>query len=242
MIIYSNGCSHTAGHCEPRTSHVTFTCDYIMNFYSVIDIGKPGSKLQLNYQSYINQLFDDTLVFEATNGKSNDRIFFETYNFISFAIENKLNIDYAIIQWSGVNRTFNIDSNGKVIDINPYDNYELGLKFEPMATSQTIQYMYILQELFNYHDIKYVFIPYMELDLESYNKFELSKNLDLEKFTSHPTIGHRNLFLKDKKLICDSAGHPSKLGAKKLSEMSIKILEKQCKGINKNLKKRTKLL
>lgn len=227
MNIYSNGCSHTAGHLSPRGhSHIKFTSYQIMGDYKLIDVDIPFKSPKFNYNKHFLNNEGNKLFFEASNGKSNDLIFFETYNFINNSLKNNIKIDYVVIQWSGANRTFYTLPNGGIDNINLFDNTHLGIKFEPMASLQTIQYMHILQELFDKNNIEYAFIPYMELDSKSFNKFDLSKSLDLSRFTEHPTKGHLNYFLKNKEFICDEQGHPSNKGSYYISKLTLNILNK----------------
>ena len=65
---------------------------------------------------------------------------------------------------------------GSLKNVNPFDNFELGVKFEPFATEQSLQYILILQDLFKKHNINYCFIPYMEFDSE-----EIQRNNKLNK-------------------------------------------------------------
>lgn len=223
MIIYSNGCSHTAGHRERYKSHIRHTASMLMKYFKLVDITHEVFTVKLNYDNHFQ---NDVLFFEADSGKSNDLIFFETYNFINNSIEKGFHIDYAVIQWSGVNRRLHTKFDGNLVYITPHDNFEFGIKFEPLATTQTIQYMHILQNLFESNNIEYAFIPYMGIDNDIFNKFYLSKKLNLDKFTTHPTTGHMNNFLKNG-LTVDEEGHPSELGSYELSKLTLSILGKK---------------
>ena len=223
MVIYSNGCSHTAGHRERFKSHIKHTAYQLMKDFKVLDITHPVYTVKLNYDNYFQ---DDVLFFDADSGKSNDLIFFETYSFITNSIQKGVHIDYSIIQWSGVNRRLHTKFDGNLLYITPHDNFELGIKFEPLATTQTIQYMHILQNLFESNNIEYAFIPYMGMDVDIFNEFHLSKKLNLSKFTTHPATGHLNDFLKNGMTV-DEEGHPSELGSYELSKLTLSVLDKK---------------
>ena len=81
--------------------------------------------------------------------------------------------------------------------------------FETYASKHTLQLMISLQDFLKKYGIEYVFIPYMELE-KSPLQIE-TEVLDLNKFTTDPFVGHRNIF-RFKGLACDEAGHPNELG------------------------------
>jgi len=219
MILYVNGCSHSAGHCLPKDQTYSFMLASSLfgkdnfEFIEIIERSSYPDNYS-NYKNVFSKLDKNKhyLIFQTDFGKSNDRIFFESINFLYESISNKLNIDYCVIQWSGPNRSIHIqpekNNNCTIYDVNPHDNKNLGLKFEPFASIQTIQFMTILQELYEKYKINYSYIPYMELDKKVTYSFHLYKNLKLDKFTTDPSIGYRNYFRK-RGWVCDEQGHPS---------------------------------
>jgi len=243
MILYSNGCSHSRGACtlDIRDSHPLITMSSLVgkDNYKILQYDQinPNPYTFSNHHEIISKIKKNNhyLVYQPHFGKSNERIFFESINFLYECIQNKLNIDYSVIQWSGVNRTISSRPSDQppnycdLVDVNPHDNSELGLKFEPWASASTLQYMKILQSLYEKYNVEYVFIPYMEVGSDVFDKYPISKNLDLSRFTIHPTVGHRNEFRK-KCLVCDAHGHPSQLGSYILSSMTLDLF-----GLNNSL-------
>jgi hypothetical protein len=232
MIIYSNGCSHTRG-----------GEDFFSNSYVDIVVkelsDEPHESIDLSDGLYnkelkkiINTNKKNCLYKHAFYGKSNDLIMLETVNFIYSMNNLNKKIDLLLIQWSGVSRRFHSLPNGVVLNINPHDYPEKGLKFEPIATEQTLQYMKLIQDLCVLYDINYVCIPYMEVD-QSVLKHNIFKNdIDFSKYTCPIEIGHRNDFRKNGWAI-DIHGHPNGAGIYKLAEMILKIVGKSnLKDIN----------
>ena len=232
MIIYSNGCSHTAG----TEGYDTYYNDIITRVINPNTSYEWANPTEGHYNTFKNVNFgtldkNTTYLFKhAEHGKSNDLIFFETYNMVLDSIINNNKIDYAIIQFSGVNRRFHtipdVDKGVKILHVNPHDHHELGIKFEPLATEQSLQYLIILQELFKKHDINYVFIPYMEFDSSVLN---LSSNVDLvdtTKLTCPLYEGHRNSF-RALGYCRDGAGHPNYRGYYEIAKRCLDILNIQ---------------
>ena len=102
------------------------------------------------------------------------------------SIINNVKLDFVIIQFSGVNRRIHSNPDGSLLKVNPFDNSEMGVKFDPFATEQSLQYILILQDLLKEHSINYCFIPYMEFDSDTLDK---SSNLKFTlKYIISPTI------------------------------------------------------
>lgn len=234
MVLYVNGCSHSAGHCQEKEKTYSYLVASSIfgkqNFEVIENVNR--SSIPDNFSSFnkvISKLEKEKnyLIFQPQHGKSNDRIFFESFNFLYECINHNIQIDYSIIQWSGPNRTIKIeprpDNHCIINDINPHDGFQFGLKFEPFASIHTMQYMIILQELYKKYNVNYVFIPYMEIDKNVTNNFFLYQNIDLEKFTCNPTTGHRNYFRK-RGWVCDEQGHPSDYAHYYMTLESLKIL------------------
>lgn len=229
MIIYSNGCSHTRGACRMNMddSYISiiakslFRDDYEL-YYGNPNIEYKQSNDNLNFFKKKSVKNNKVLV-NANFGKSNDLIFFETINTIYECKNKKIKIDYVIIQFSGPNRRAHSLPNGNVTNINPHDDFELGIKYEPFASLSTLQYLIILQELFEKEGIEYVFIPYMELDKRTIINNPILQYINNERLTTSLIIGHRNYFRK-KKYVCDYPGHPNLLGNYILADKVLKVL------------------
>jgi len=232
MIIYSNGCSHTA-------ATIDYDIYYIDILAKVLN-DKPSyewiNPTEGHYNTFKNIDFKSLsknknyLLKHAEHGKSNDLIFFETYNMVIDSVRCNNKIDYAIIQFSGVNRRLqtipDVDKDVKLIHVNPHDNSHLGVKLEPFASEQSLQYLLILQELFKTHNIPYVFIPYMEFDnnvLELTDKLHL---IDTTRLTCSLYDGHRTDFRK-RGYCRDAAGHPNYRGYYELAMKCLDILNKE---------------
>jgi hypothetical protein len=239
MILYVNGCSHSAGHCQPEIktySYIVATSLFGKNNFEVLVLTGKSSKPDLfsTFKSTISKIEKNKnyLIFNPEHGKSNDRIFFESINFLYECLTYNIHIDFSIIQWSGVNRNLSVEplegNHCYITDVTPHDYSDRGLKFEPFATLQTMQFMLILQDLYKKYNINYCFIPYMELDESiSKNNFMYNK-LDLGKFTINPNEGYRNYF-RERGWVCDEQGHPSDYANYFMSIESLKILgEEDC--------------
>lgn len=233
MVIYSNGCSHT------KTSDHFFSHGYI-DIISKELFGESYKQIELprglnndEKNELINKdINSSNIVFKhSLSGKSNDLIFFETLNFIYTTLSTKIKPDLIIIQWSGPNRRFHVEYDGNIVDVNAHDNSELGVKFEPIATEQTIQYMVTLQDICKFNEIDFIFIPYMELDKDVAIDNPLVKRLELDRFSTLPTEGHRNYFRKNG-LSMDIQGHPNFYGIYELSKIVLKILGKNIRPID----------
>ena len=226
MVIYSNGCSHTRGACRDR-----YEDSYVYIFLSSLVgknnfISKTRSKLDIHFQKENPYTELDSSkhynIFDADYGKSNDKILYETYHSVLHSIKAGAQIDYAIIQLTGANRRMHWDMYGNLIDVNLYENVELGPKFEPTSTHHTIQMILILQDLFIKHNIEYVFVPYMELDGFSLSRNRFVDMIDSSRFTETLVDGHRNDF-RQKLWVCDEGGHPNYLGNYYLAERVLSL-------------------
>lgn len=233
MIIYSNGCSHT------KTADFFFSHGYFdivakelfNSDYNIHDLNEN--------KEFINKSFDSkNIVFKQSEcGKSNDLIFYETINFIYSVLNTNLKPNLLLIQWSGPNRRFHTDFDGNIINVNPHDNSELGIKFEPLASIQSLQFMILLQDVCNLYNIDYIFIPYMELDKESCQNNELVKKLNTSKYTTSIFEGHRNSFRKNG-MSMDLQGHPNFYGIYFLSKKILDILGYSIQPIEKYIEPR----
>lgn len=223
MIIYSNGCSHTADtKILYDKTYIDIIGDVILKTYN--DINPTEGYYGDNKNFHFDKLDKESnyLIKHAEHGKSNDLIFFETYNIILNSLKT-IKIDYAIIQLSGVNRRLHSMPDGSLKNVNPFDNFELGVKFEPFATEQSLQYILILQDLFKKNNINYCFIPYMEFDSDVLNKSDIMSFIDFGKFTTDLYNGHRNFFRLNG-LSRDAPGHPNSIGYYEMAKMCLTIL------------------
>ena len=219
MIIYSNGCSHTAEiGVNYHNVYIDIVAEEILKNYKII------YSQEAHYYTNKNFNFKDLsenknyLIKHAEHGKSNDLIFFESYNIIKDAIKNNVKLDFVVIQFSGVNRRVHTKPDGGLLPVNPWDNSEYGVKFEPFATEQSLQYLIILQELLNDNFINHVFIPYMEFDNDVLKKSDKLDLIDLDRLTTNLYEGHRNYF-RTNGMTVDAAGHPNFIGYYELARM-----------------------
>jgi hypothetical protein len=203
MIIYTNGCSHTAGGCFKTL----FTWPHLL------------MKSILNFDSYITNPymtnFDNNsrvLYNHAIHGAGNDYIFHKSLETISSLIQKGNKPDYVFIQWSGPNRRLHFFPDGYVF-VNPSDYSDLGVKFEPYGSEHTIHYMFSLQEFLKKNGINYLFFNYMALD-KSIKDLSIFKEIDFDNFLNFgmgKSIMFDGLidFFKSKNMCCDEAGHPN---------------------------------
>jgi hypothetical protein len=204
MVVYTNGCSHTAGGC--------------MKFQHTWPLIIMKSIMKANsYTINPNHLelfkFDNILYNQAMHGAGNDYIFHTSLETISNLISNNKKPNHVIIQWSGPNRRLHTQPDGTILFINPWDSPELGVKFEPMGSEHTIHYMFALQEFLKKNEIDYWFFNYMQLD-KSIKKLEIYRKIDFTRFVNFgmgDSIIFNGLidFFKSKNLCCDEQGHPN---------------------------------
>lgn len=206
MIIYTNGCSHTAGGCfDQRYSWPNLIMKSIMNLESYVT-NPPNT----DFKNKSNVLYN-----QARHGAGNDFIFHISLETISSLIENGNKPDYVIIQWSGPNRRLH-SLPDKYLFVNPYDNSELGVKFEPYGSEHTLHYMFSLQQFLKQNKINYLFFNYMALDTHI-KKTSMFKRMDFDRFLNFG-MGNNIIFnglidfLKSKNMCCDDAGHANNDG------------------------------
>lgn len=209
MIIYTNGCSHTAGHnVDWKTLWPNFTIRSIIGQSrdSEYQINPPIDNIKKK-----NVLYNDSI-----KGAGNDYIFHTSLETLSKLIQENKKPDYAFIQWSGPNRRLHCHPNGTYIFINPHDNTELGIKFEPMGSQHTIHYIFCMQEFLKKNNINYCFLNFMALD-ESIKKLNIYKEIDLDKFL-YIEYDNEILFngilshLKKEEMTLDNGGHANNKG------------------------------
>ena len=234
MILYSNGCSHTTKNHPYFKSYIDLVADTLMGTYDELSLGANINDINELHDISDNVITDqDLLIRGEHHGKGNDTILFETYNCIKSLVSENIKIDYVVIQFSGVNRRIHTTPNGEYEFINPFTNSELGVKFEPVATEQSLQYMLILQDLFKSNNIKYCFIPYMEFDATVLKNSNITKLIDNDFLIRGLEVGCRNEF-RSKGRTCDAPGHPNTLGYYELAKLVLEKfnLEEQLKPID----------
>ena len=234
MILYSNGCSHTTKNHPYFKSYIDLVADTLMGTYDELSLGANINDINELHDISDNVITDqDLLIRGEHHGKGNDTILFETYNCIKSLVSENIKIDYVVIQFSGVNRRIHTTPNGEYEFINPFTNSELGVKFEPVATEQSLQYILILQDLFKSNNIKYCFIPYMEFDATVLKNSNITKLIDNDFLIRGLEVGCRNEF-RSKGRTCDAPGHPNTLGYYELAKLVLEKfnLEEQLKPID----------
>jgi hypothetical protein len=203
MVLYVNGCSHTAGHCIPlqKTYSNIVMNSLCMNTPYVINPTLTHKNLPTNF------LYND-----SRYGAGNDYIFHQSIESISQLIAIGKKPNHVIIQWSGPNRRMNCGETGIVEFVNPWDRPELGVPFEPMASEHSIHFIFALQEFLKSNEIDYWFFNYMALD----KCIKKSNILPLIDFTKWIDFGNGDYlfeglinFFKSQNLCCDEMGHPN---------------------------------
>lgn len=223
MIIYTNGCSHTAGHCFKRAKswpHIVIKSIIGNNSYSN----------NIEYNSIKRN--SNVLYNQALHGAGNDYIFHKSLETISGLINSDNTPNYVIIQWSGPNRRMHSTADGGHLFVNPYDNTELGVLFEPMGSEHTLHYMLMLQEFLKNNGIKYLFFNYMELH-KSIKKNATYKFIDFDNIVnfgldSDTTFSGLINFFKENNMNCDEGGHPNKDGNYFIGKHIVEKLGYEC--------------
>jgi hypothetical protein len=203
MILYVNGCSHTAGHCVP-----------LYKTYSNIVMASMVPKLDYNINTpyFTETNFSNFLYNDALHGAGNDYIFHKTIESITHLMLIDKKPNYVIIQWTGVNRRINCFENGKIQFVTPHSTSKNGILFEPVASEHSLHFIFTLQEFLKKNDIEYSFFNYMALD-ECVKKSPILPLIDLNKFID---FGNGDFlfeglidFFKLQNLCCDEQGHPN---------------------------------
>ena len=236
MFLYVNGCSHSEDiwqeKDEERNGSFVWSYHLMKNFTSKFKyfriIGNSLEKrpriqnetsLNLNVIDLSN-IKEDILINDSVSGAGNDRIFHSSLESITNLVRIGKTPDLVVVQWSGVNRREYCGIDGKPLFVNPSQNPYLYPKFEPMATTHTAHYMFILQELLKKHNINYYFFTYFGVDksiknLNVYNSLDMSKMIDFGNDTFYE--GLIDLLLVNG-FNRDEHGHPNQKGAKFISD------------------------
>lgn len=212
MVLYSIGCSHTYGHCLTDRSLVwsNIIMDKLSGSYK-----KFGTEFcKLTSDSLVD--VGDVFVNDSVCGGGNDYIYHKTLENVSLLIKENKKPNYVFIQWSGPNRRQHCTPDGNGVYVNLFDNVDLGVKFEPMASEHTLHYMFSLQEFLKNNNIKYYFFNYFGLDhsiknLNIYDKIEFDSFLNFgfgENFLYEGLLD----FMVKKDFSCDGYGHPNEKG------------------------------
>jgi hypothetical protein len=228
MIIYTNGCSHTAGHCVkqnqtwPHMVVKSMSGDNYLSFYQVLH----SKEMKEKFVGISNSI----LINDAHWGVGNDYIFHRSLEGINKMIDGNKKPDLVIIQWSGTNRRIHSNKNGEDVYVNLYDYPELGIKFEPMGSLHTCHYVFMLQEFLKLNNISYLFFNYMAWDKSilkspTFLKIDFNNWLDFGMGNDIIFNGLINFF-KDKQFTCDSQGHPNIDGNRFITANILEKLDK----------------
>jgi hypothetical protein len=235
MFLYVNGCSHSDDLWQEKDEEFNgsfvWSQHLIKNFvkdfkYFRLVGGKPqkrphiqGEKSpNLNVHNLLN--INNLLINDSISGSGNDRIFHGSLESLVKMVKVGKPPDLVVIQWSGPNRREYCDVDGKPLFVNPSENSHLYPKFEPMASTHTIHYMFILQEFLKKYNINYYFFTYFGLD-KSIENLHVYNSLDRSKFID---FGNNTLYNGLIELILikgfnrDEHGHPNQTGAKFISD------------------------
>ena len=188
MILHVDGCSHSFGEKEKG----------IIPYSDLFDSD--------DFTKVINN---------SAQGKANDSIFSDVIDNLS-SRKNKRKFSY-VVQFSSANRRTHMLPDGKRIWINPYDNTKYHLKLEPMASMDTLHYIYALQNIFENHEINYCMLSYFRIEKTLKNEVFIKNNIDLSRFityndSTHPLFDGFIDYMKRDNLTRDKEGHPSQKG------------------------------
>jgi hypothetical protein len=236
MLLYVNGCSHSDDLWLEKDDKFNFSfvwaCHLIKNFTSNFDyyrivgdelyvrpfkIDSNEPKVQLNKSL---KIINDTLINDSVSGSGNDRLFHTTLESLTKLIESGNKPDLVVLQWTGVNRRESCGADGEPILVTLFDNIDHHLKFEPMASTHTLHYMFVLQEFLKKNHINYRFFTYMGVD-KIIKTLSVYKKIDFDKFVD---FGNDTIFnglielIKENEYNRDKQGHPNKKGAKFISD------------------------
>lgn len=244
MLVYANGCSHSANRgtgwpvqlmnalCGYKNfSHHELNA-FMNNIFEVsVDWVEKFSEIKEQIEKPVHSLIDS-----ADHGKNNQKIYIETIDWVTRLMKINKKPHLVVIQWSGPERkldydydeaiTYDYDKHKEIfhhsIDVNPHDSFNRGLIPEPLASKMTIQYMLLLQTFLKSHDIEYAFIPYMKLQNDNFVQPEL-RYLDRRKVTTDLFEGHRDDFRK-RGLVEDYNGHPNLISSNEIVDKVLDIL------------------
>lgn len=244
MLVYTNGCSHSANRgtgwpaqlmnalCGVRNYSHHEMNSFMNNIFEVsVDWVEKFSELKKQIENPVHNLIDS-----ADHGKSNQKIYIETIDWVTRLMKINKKPHLVVIQWSGPERkldynyddalTYDYDKHKEIfyhsIDINPHDSFSRGLIPEPLASKMTIQYMLLLQSFLKSHNIEYAFIPYMKLQSDEFVQPEL-RYLDKRKLTTDLFKGHRDDFRR-RCIVEDYNGHPNLISSNEIVDKVLDII------------------
>ena len=252
MISLFNGCSHTEG-CNGITPNETWSNivlksisknSIFLHLCSTSEVGTDEyifqhlNNLELEYNSDIG-------ISVAKAGKGNDAICFETINYVEFLKQIDKKPEYVFIQWSGPTRKIVQTFDGQTQWLNPFNcasnPNEPGFhpNWEPVGSSLTLTYYFILQTYLEKNNIKYVFIDYPGLENRMYNSY-LKKSINYNKvisgtgdipckefeFDTHNKHNKQILlnYFVENNLNSDIDGHPNREGYRYLGKKVCDVL------------------
>lgn len=206
MILYTNGCSHSTGFC---INTIKSWPNLVMK-----NISKNSNYLINPILNSIN-IKQSFLLNESSNGAGNDYIFHRSLETITKLINYNIPPDYVIIQWSGPNRRMHYTKDGKFIFVNLNDDSDFGIKFEPIASTETLHYMFSLQQFLKSKNIKYLFFNYIGLATHiKHNPIYYHLDFDnIVDFGIDDILENGLLeYIKSNNMNCDNPGHPNEIG------------------------------
>ncbi len=195
MKLYVNGCSYSAGYTE---SYFSNWPKILM--YSIVDNFKEIIKDDIIF--YKNTNNENNILFNsARHGGGNDTILHTTLEEIEHLISENQKPDLVIIEWTWPDRRRTLTETGEKYYLNNskdylserHNNHDIFMynnnkvKPEPLASEETLHYMFILQEYFIKNNIDYLFFNYIKLD-ESVKNLNIFKKIDLSKFIKFSNI------------------------------------------------------
>ena len=201
MVIYSNGCSHTRGHCVP----------FIRTWPNIVMKSLFDGEYDTNPQEIISE---NILMNESNYGVGNDYIFHRSIETIVRLIDNNRKPDYVFIQWSGTNRRMYCDETTRIYYVNPGEFTEYGLLLEPLGSQHSLNYVFMMQEFLKSKNIPYYFFNYMSFDYFSIFQSPIFDKIDFDKFVifgnnREDLMSCAMDYFKEIGETCDIEGHPT---------------------------------
>ena len=192
---------------------ITFGCSHsVYNYFN-----------KTSYTDIISEKYNCTFYNYSEEGNSNENIFHTVVERLEeYKFTYRRYPSHVVVQWSHPCRKLYVETDGSKKFITPHDSPELGLKWEPVGTYQTINYQYILQEYFKINKIKYVMWNFFNTNITPPNE----KLIDKSKFIK-PEFGYESFFdyIRENNLARDEHGHPNVEGHEYLGMRIIKKFE-----------------
>ena len=203
MILYINGCSYSY---------------------------KSGT-LQPNWSERLRPALRDEIriLNDARNGGGNDRILHTTLNSVQSLMNEGRKPELAIIQWTHPNRRRHQSEDGQIHFVNHFET-QFFPKGEPIASEETLHYMYLLHYWLKGNGIPHLFFNYIPL----HQNHRASPLLD--GFDSDIFIGFDGVIdcrwdsvcelMKSEGLCKDDYGHQNGDGYRWLAEWVLKAVRR----------------